>query len=219
MPVTGEPTAPEDAYTAEPFVPARGGLAALRRAAAGCRGCPLHRDATRTVFGQGTRDARVMLVGEQPGDQEDRQGRPFVGPAGRLLDRALAEAGIDPAEAYVTNAVKHFKFTRAEPRGRRIHKAPSLREAAACGPWLAAELALVEPELIVVLGATAGKALLGSSFRVGAVRGTLLEREIHGRPERLLPTVHPSSVLRADDREGAYQGLVADLKVAARTLS
>ncbi|MER6470453.1 UdgX family uracil-DNA binding protein [Streptomyces collinus] len=219
MPVTGEPTAPEDAYTAEPFVPARGGLAALRRAAAGCRGCPLHRDATRTVFGQGTPDARVMLVGEQPGDQEDRQGRPFVGPAGRLLDRALAEAGIDPAEAYVTNAVKHFKFTRAEPGKRRIHKAPSLREAAACGPWLAAELALVEPELIVVLGATAGKALLGSSFRVGEVRGTLLEREIHGRPERLLPTVHPSSVLRADDREGAYQGLVADLKVAARTLS
>ncbi|MEV5802670.1 UdgX family uracil-DNA binding protein [Streptomyces collinus] len=219
MPVTGEPPAPEDAYTAEPFVPARGGLAALRRAAAGCRGCPLHRDATQTVFGQGTRDARVMLVGEQPGDQEDRQGRPFVGPAGRLLDRALAEAGIDPAEAYVTNAVKHFKFTRAEPGKRRIHKAPSLRETAACGPWLAAELALVEPELIVVLGATAGKALLGSSFRVGEARGTLLEREIHGRPERLLPTVHPSSVLRADDREGAYQGLVADLKVAARTLS
>jgi DNA polymerase len=211
--------APEDQYTAEPFVPDGADLDDLRRAAGGCRGCPLHRDATQTVFGTGNEHARVMLVGEQPGDQEDRQGKPFVGPAGKLLDRALAEAGIDPGEAYVTNAVKHFKFTQAEPRKRRIHKAPSLREMTACGPWLAAELALVEPELIVVLGATAGKALLGSSFRVGEVRGTVLEREIHGRPERLVPTVHPSSVLRADDREGAYQGLVADLKVAARALS
>ena len=126
---------------------------------------------------------------------------------------------MDPAEAYVTNAVKHFKFTRAEPRKRRIHKAPTLREMTACGPWLAAELAVVEPELIVVLGATAGKALLGSSFRVTEVRGTILEREIHGRPERLVPTVHPSSVLRSDDREQAYKGLVADLRVAARALS
>jgi DNA polymerase len=211
--------APEDAYTAEPFVPEGAGLTALRRAAADCRGCPLHRDATQTVFGAGAANARVMLVGEQPGDQEDRQGKPFVGPAGKLLDRALADAGIDPDEAYVTNAVKHFKFTRAEPRKRRIHRAPSLREMTACGPWLAAELALVEPELIVVLGATAGKALLGSSFRVGEVRGTVLEEEIHGRSRRLVPTVHPSSVLRADDREAAYQGLVADLKVAARVLS
>ncbi|MFE0509692.1 UdgX family uracil-DNA binding protein [Streptomyces sp. NPDC058964] len=210
--------APEDAYTAEPFVPDRGGLAALRRAAAGCRGCPLHRDATRTVFGEGAADARIMLVGEQPGDQEDRQGRPFVGPAGKLLRRALAEAGVDPGEAYVTNAVKHFKFSRDEPRKRRIHKAPTLREATACGPWLAAELAVVEPELVVVLGATAGKALLGSSFRVTEVRGTVLEREIHGRTERLVPTVHPSAVLRAQDREGAYEGLVADLKVAAQAL-
>jgi DNA polymerase len=211
--------APEDAYTAEPFVPDRGGLPALRRAAAECRGCPLHRDATQTVFGAGSKDARVMLVGEQPGDQEDRQGKPFVGPAGRLLDRALEEAGIDPSEAYVTNAVKHFKFTQAEPRKRRIHKAPNLHEMTACGPWLAAELAVVEPELIVVLGATAGKALLGSSFRVTQVRGTVLEEEIHGRPERLVPTVHPSSVLRADDREAAYRGLLSDLKVAAHALS
>ncbi|MFF3917690.1 UdgX family uracil-DNA binding protein [Streptomyces sp. NPDC001852] len=214
-------TAPEDAYTAAPFVPEGAGLAALREAAADCRGCPLHENATQTVFGAGNAHARVMLVGEQPGDQEDRQGKPFVGPAGKLLDRALEEAGLDPADAYVTNAVKHFKFTRAEPRKRRIHKAPSLREMTACGPWLAAELALVEPELIVVLGATAGKALLGSSFRVGEVRGTVLEREIHGRPERLVPTVHPSSVLRAqddEDRKAAYQGLVADLKVAARAL-
>lgn len=210
--------APEDAHTAEPFVPSRGGLPALRRAAADCRGCPLHRDATQTVFGTGAADARVMLVGEQPGDQEDRQGEPFVGPTGRLLDRALAEAGIDPDDAYVTNAVKHFKFTRPEPGKRRIHKPPTLREMTACAPWLAAELAIVEPELIVVLGATAYKALLGSSFRVTQVRGTVLEEEIHGRPERLVPTVHPSSVLRADDRESAYQGLVADLKVAARAL-
>ncbi|MGC9379487.1 UdgX family uracil-DNA binding protein [Streptomyces sp. MH13] len=211
--------APEDAYTAAPFVPERGGLAALRKAAAGCRGCPLHAAATQTVFGAGKADARVMLVGEQPGDQEDREGKPFVGPAGRLLDRALEEAGIDPGDAYVTNAVKHFKFTRAEPRKRRIHKAPTLRETTACGPWLAAELARVEPELIVVLGATAGKALLGSSFRVTRVRGTVLEEEVHGRRERLVPTVHPSAVLRAEDRDGAYRGLVSDLGVAARALA
>jgi DNA polymerase len=210
--------APEDAYTAEPFVPEGAGLDELRRAADGCRGCPLHRDATRTVFGAGDEHARVMLVGEQPGDQEDRQGRPFVGPAGKLLDRALAEAGIDPGQAYVTNAVKHFKFTQAGPGKRRIHKSPTRRETTACGPWLAAELALVRPELLVVLGATAGKALLGPSFRVTRVRGTVLEEEIHGRPERLVPTVHPSSVLRADDREAAYRGLVSDLAVAARAL-
>ncbi|MEU9173666.1 UdgX family uracil-DNA binding protein [Streptomyces sp. NPDC048420] len=211
--------APEDAYTAEPFLPDRGGLPALRRAAADCHGCPLHRDATQTVFGTGDPHARVMLVGEQPGDQEDRQGKPFVGPAGKLLDRALAEAGIEPADTYVTNAVKHFKFTQAEPRKRRIHKAPTLREMTACGPWLAKELEIVEPELIVVLGATAGKALLGSSFRVTQVRGSVLEEEIHGRRERLVPTVHPSAVLRAEDREGAYRGLVADLEVAARVLA
>jgi DNA polymerase len=212
-------SAPEERYTAEPFVPDRVGLPGLRRAAAECRGCPLYRDATQTVFGTGDPHARVMLVGEQPGDQEDRQGKPFVGPAGKLLDRALAEAGVDPAEAYVTNAVKHFKFTQAEPRKRRIHKAPTLREMTACGPWLAKELELVEPELIVVLGATAGKALLGSSFRVTQVRGTVLEEEIHGRRERLVPTVHPSAVLRAEDREAAYRGLVADLEVAARALA
>ncbi len=227
-----EPTAPEDAYTAEPFVPDRGGLDALRKAAAGCQGCPLHRDATQTVFGSGDTGARVFLVGEQPGDQEDRQGKPFVGPAGRLLDRALAEAGIDPGQTYVTNAVKHFKFTLPHAPGsartgdtavgrgkRRIHKAPSLREMTACAPWLAAELALVEPELIVVLGATAGKALLGSSFRVTKQRGMLLEEEIHGRPARVVATIHPSAALRADDREAVYQGLVSDLKVAARALS
>ncbi|NGO15503.1 UdgX family uracil-DNA binding protein [Streptomyces sp. HC44] len=218
MATTKGTKAPEDAYTAEPFVPERGGLTALREAAAECRGCPLHQDATQTVFGNGDTDARVLLVGEQPGDQEDRQGKPFVGPAGRLLDRALAEAGIDPGQTYVTNAVKHFKFTRSGPGKRRIHKAPSLREMTACGPWLAAEMALVEPELIVVLGATAGKALLGSSFRVTKQRGMVLEEEIHGRPARLVATIHPSAALRADDREAVYQGLVSDLKVAARAL-
>ncbi|MBA2950682.1 UdgX family uracil-DNA binding protein [Streptomyces himalayensis] len=212
-------SAPEDAYTAEPFVPEGAGLAGLRKAAAECRGCPLHRDATQTVFGTGDTDARVFLVGEQPGDQEDRQGQPFVGPAGRVLDRALAEAGIDPTQTYVTNAVKHFKWTQPPGGGkRRIHKAPSLREMTACGPWLAAELALVEPEIIVVLGATAGKALLGSSFRVTKQRGMLLEEEIHGRHARVVATIHPSAVLRADDREAVYQGLVSDLKVAARAL-
>ncbi|GAB2982254.1 UdgX family uracil-DNA binding protein [Streptomyces pseudoechinosporeus] len=209
---------PEDAYTAEPFVPERRTLPALRKAAAECRGCPLHRDATQTVFGNGDTDARVLIVGEQPGDQEDRQGKPFVGPAGRLLDRALAEAGIDPGQTYVTNAVKHFKFTSSGPGKRRIHKSPTLREMTACGPWLAAELAVVDPELIVVLGATAGKALLGSSFRVTQQRGTLLEEEIHGRQTRLVATIHPSAALRADDREAVYQGLVSDLKVAARAL-
>jgi DNA polymerase len=195
------------------------GLDGVREAAEHCRACPLWEPATQMVFGKGPADARVMFVGEQPGDVEDRKGEPFVGPAGKLLDRALGEAGIDPGDAYVTNAVKHFKFSQAEPRKRRIHKAPTLREMTACGPWLAAELAVVEPELIVVLGATAGKALLGSSFRVTQVRGTVLEEEIHGRAERLVPTVHPSSVLRADDRESAYRGFVSDLEVAARVLS
>jgi len=212
-------TSEPDLFRQEPVERHFSSLKQVREAAETCERCPLYRNATQAVLGEGPKRARLVLLGEQPGDQEDRQGKPFVGPAGKLLDRALAEAGIDPGEAYVTNAVKHFKFTQAEPRKRRIHKAPSLRETTACGPWLAAELAVVEPELIVVLGATAGKALLGSSFRVTQTRGTVLEREIHGRPERLVPTVHPSSVLRAEDREGAYRGLVADLEVAARILS
>jgi uracil-DNA glycosylase family protein len=206
----------ERAYDATPFVPEGAGLAALREAAAGCRGCPLHADATRTVFGAGAERGRVMLVGEQPGDQEDRRGEPFVGPAGRVLDDALAEAGLDPAETYVTNAVKHFKFTLDERRGkRRIHRSPTLREAAACGPWLTAEVSAVRPEVLVALGATAGKALLGSSYRVTRQRGALLERE--GSPP-VLGTVHPSAVLRADDRAAVFSGLVADLRVVAEAL-
>ncbi|MDX3644666.1 UdgX family uracil-DNA binding protein [Streptomyces sp. MB09-02B] len=209
------------AYDAEPFLPGRGGLPAHRRAAADCQGCPLHEDATQTVFGTGDGSARLLLVGEQPGDQEDRQGEPFVGPAGRLLRRALDEAGIDWDTAYVTNAVKHFKFTRPPGRGkRRIHKAPDLREVAACRPWLLAELRLVQPEIVVALGATAGKALLGGSFRVTKDRGTLLPLPAGGAEGAyVVATLHPSAVLRADDRDAAYAGLVSDLRVAAEALA
>ncbi|WP_228976383.1 UdgX family uracil-DNA binding protein [Streptomyces sp. DH12] len=209
--------APEAAYDASPFLPARGGLDALRAAAGECRGCPLHAPATQTVFGAGNPRARVLLVGEQPGDQEDRRGEPFVGPAGRVLRAALDEAGIDPDDTYVTNAVKHFKFERVPERGkRRIHKSPGLREIAACRPWLDAEVRLVDPEVLVVLGASAGKALLGPSFRVGERRGVLLPYGERG--ECLVATVHPSAVLRSRDRDEARAGLVADLGVAARAL-
>ena len=211
---------PEDAYDASPFVPAGADFATLREAVAGCRGCPLHRDATQAVFGEGEPSARLVLVGEQPGDQEDRKGRPFVGPAGRLLGRALEEAGIDRGDAYVTNAVKHFKYTLQTERGRRrIHKPPSLREMTACGPWLDAELALVDPAVLVALGATAGKGLLGSSYRVTRQRGRLLDRPDHPDSPPVLGTLHPSAVLRADeDREAVFAGLVADLRVAAGAL-
>ncbi|GHC34705.1 UdgX family uracil-DNA binding protein [Streptomyces cinnamoneus] len=213
-----------EGYDAAPFVPGRGGLRALRDAAAGCRGCPLYREATQTVFGDGRASARVVLVGEQPGDQEDRQGRPFVGPAGGVLTRALGEAGIDPAEAYVTNAVKHFKFEQAARGKRRIHKAPNLREISACRPWLLAELRQIAPEVVVTLGATAGKSLLGSSFRVGERRGVALPLPVFdgeaAAEGMLVATVHPSAVLRADEAEraAAYAGLVSDLGVAAELL-
>jgi DNA polymerase len=194
-------------------VPSRGGLAALRRAAADCHGCDLYKDATQTVFGDGPGTARLMMVGEQPGDREDVAGEPFVGPAGKLLDRALADAGIDRAEVYLTNAVKHFKFTLPERGKRRIHKKPSQGEISACKPWLLAELDRVRPELVVLLGATAAAALLGKDFRLTERRGELVELA-QGIPA--VATVHPSAVLRAPDREAAYQGLVADLVVAAR---
>ncbi|MDQ0993786.1 UdgX family uracil-DNA binding protein [Streptomyces sp. V3I7] len=210
-------------YDATPFLPGRRArLPGLRKAAAECHGCPLYQDATQTVFGEGDADARVLLLGEQPGDQEDRQGRPFVGPAGRVLDRALSDAGIDPGRAYVTNAVKHFKFTIPEGRKRRMHKAPNLREMTACRPWLVAELSVVSPEVVVALGATAGKALLGPRFRVAEQRGTLLPWPgLDGGDEGiggLVATIHPSAVLRADDREAVYDGLVADLRVVADVL-
>jgi DNA polymerase len=199
---------------AEEFVPARAGLGKLRTAAASCRGCELYKNATQTVFGAGPADARVVVVGEVPGDQEDRQGEPFVGPAGRLLDRAFDDAGLDRSTTYVTNAVKHFKFV--ERGKRRIHKTPSRTEIVACRPWLDAELDRVGPELVVALGAVAAKALLGQDFRVTKERGKVLP--MGERDQRVLATVHPSSILRSDDREAAYQGLVADLTVAAKAL-
>ncbi|TJZ58670.1 uracil-DNA glycosylase [Streptomyces piniterrae] len=218
-------------YDATPYLPRRGGLAAHRRAAADCQGCPLFRDASGTVFGAGSPSARVMLVGEQPGDQEDRRGEPFVGPAGGLLRKALREAGLDEDQAYFTNAVKHFKFTTATRGKRRIHKPPSLREMTACRPWLAAELRLVDPEVVVALGATAGKALLGPSFRVTRDRGTLIPLAEENTPGEGTPgpapggrgfivaTLHPAAILRAEDREKPYAGLVSDLQVAAGALA
>lgn len=212
--------------TAASFVPPGADLEGLRVAARDCRGCPLYRDATQTVFSRGAADARVVLVGEQPGDVEDRRGEPFVGPAGRLLDRALAEAGIAPETTYTTNAVKHFKFTYQQGK-RRIHATPDRAEVLACRPWLEAELALLAPEVVVTLGATAGQALLGPGFRVTRARGTLIgwpddEGAVEdGAPHSgfLLPTIHPSAVLRANDRDAAYAGLVADLAVAAKVLA
>jgi uracil-DNA glycosylase family protein len=192
-------------------------LVELRQAAASCRGCDLYENATQTVFGDGPGTARIVLVGEQPGDQEDRQGRPFVGPAGELLARALAEAGIPRAQAYVTNAVKHFKWTPDARGKRRLHAKPNGGEVRACRPWLEAEIAALKPDVMVILGATAGQALLGSGFRVGAMRGRDLE-ETELAPH-VVATLHPSAVLRAPDEETRaemYAGLVRDLRLAAR---
>jgi uracil-DNA glycosylase len=200
---------------ASPFLPERRNLKALRAAAAGCRGCHLWRPATQTVFGEGLKRSRVMLVGEQPGDREDRAGRPFVGPAGRELDRALEAAGIARDEAYVTNVVKHFKF---EERGRRrIHKTPKRFEIDACRPWLDSELAEVEPEALVLLGATAAKALLGASFRLTHHRGELLDSEL---APIVAATIHPSAILRGppEERAAEREALVADLRVVAQAL-
>ncbi|WP_158848931.1 UdgX family uracil-DNA binding protein [Saccharothrix deserti] len=197
--------------SAAPFVPEGADLAALRRAAAGCRGCELYKPATQTVFGAGPADARLMLVGEQPGDVEDRQGEPFVGPAGRLLDKALDEADLAREGVYLTNAVKHFKFVPAERGKRRIHKTPARGEIAACLPWLRAELAQVRPALVVCLGATAAKAVLGNSFKVSERRGQVEHAEDYDVD--VIATVHPSAVLRAPDRDEAYQGFLADLRV------
>jgi uracil-DNA glycosylase family protein len=212
------PRRPQEPSPVRELIPPSPTLSALRRAAAQCQGCDLYRDATQTVFGEGSPDAVVMLVGEVPGDQEDRQGRPFVGPAGRLLDRALAEAGIDREQVYLTNTVKHFKFER---RGKvRLHKKPNAEQVHACLPWLEAELAVVRPRVLVLLGATAAQALLGSSFRVSRQRGELLEME-SGLAPRVLATVHPSSILRAPDEEAralAYKGFVADLAVVAEEI-
>ncbi|MDP8942743.1 MAG: UdgX family uracil-DNA binding protein [Actinomycetota bacterium] len=197
-------------------VPERPTLPRLREAAAGCRACPLWAGATQTVFGEGPARARVVLVGEQPGDREDREGQPFVGPAGALLDRALEEAGIERGDAYVTNVVKHFKY---KLRGkRRIHQKPAAEEIAACRPWLDAELAVVRPEVLVCLGATAAQALLGRQFKVSRQRGELVESPL---APIATATVHPSSVLRAPDDEARRRergALVDDLRVVARAL-
>ena len=185
----------------------------LREAAASCRACDLWENATQTVFGEGAENARMMLVGEQPGDQEDLQGKPFVGPAGRLLDKALIEAGIDRKRVYVTNAVKHFRWVR---RGkRRLHEKPNAQQIRACRPWLEAEIEVVKPHTLVLMGATAAQAVMGSAFRVSLQRGQVLKSP-YGIP--VVATVHPSSILRATDdasREAALAAFIDDLKVAA----
>jgi uracil-DNA glycosylase len=208
--------ADEDTGDATPFLPDRLSLKALRESAAGCRGCHLWRPATQTVFGEGRKSSRLMLVGEQPGDKEDQQGKPFVGPASRELDRGLEAAGIDRAEAYLTNVVKHFKF---EERGRRrIHKTPKRFEVEACRPWLDAELAVVKPEALVLLGAIAAKALLGSSFKVTEQRGRLLDSEL---APVVIATVHPSSILRQPDEErrvAEREAFADDMRAVAEAL-
>jgi DNA polymerase len=202
--------------TAAALLPERLSLLGLREAAAGCRACPLWKTGTQTVFGEGLKRAEAMFVGEQPGDREDREGRPFVGPAGRLLDEAFEEAEIDRSLAYVTNVVKHFKW---KPKGkRRIHAKPSWSEIAACRPWLEAELAVVRPQVLVCLGATAAQALLGRDFRVTQRRGELVESDL---APKATATVHPSSILRAPDgesRRAEFAAFVDDLRVVARLI-
>jgi uracil-DNA glycosylase len=206
----------EEPNDATPFLPERRALSALREAAKGCRGCHLWRGATQTVFGEGLKRARVMFVGEQPGDKEDRAGKPFVGPAGRELDKGLEAAGIARDEAYVTNVVKHFKF--AERGRRRIHQTPKRFEIDACRPWLDEELRVVDPDALVLLGATAAKALLGSSFRLTRHRGELLDSDL---APIVTATVHPSSILRQQDDESRYaerEAFAEDLRVVAKAL-
>jgi len=194
---------------AEAFLPKKRTLPVLQEAARSCRGCDLYLNATQSVFGEGPTSARLVFIGEQPGNEEDKQGHPFVGPAGRILDRALEEAGIDRSDVYVTNAVKHFRF---EERGkRRIHKKPSAAEVDACEPWLEAEVRLLKPEIVVCLGATAAQSLLGSKFRLTKERGKPLDHPW----ARVVATVHPSAILRAPDETGRheeYARFVADLK-------
>jgi DNA polymerase len=209
-----EQSEPNDAT---PFLPDKRTLSSLREAAAGCRGCHLWRGATQTVFGEGLKRARVMLVGEQPGDKEDLAGKPFVGPAGRELDKGLEAAGIARDEAYVTNVVKHFKF---EERGRRrIHQTPKRFEIDACSPWLEEELRVVSPEALVLLGATAAKALMGSSFRLTKHRGELLDSEL---APIVTATIHPSAILRQQDdasRSAEREAFAEDLRVVAKALA
>jgi DNA polymerase len=196
--------------TAAPLIPRRPSLKRLREAALDCQACPLWRTGTQTVFGEGGARADVVFVGEHPGDREDVEGRPFVGPAGKLLDQALAEVEIDRSRVYVTNVVKHFKW---KPQGkRRIHQKPNWREIGACRPWLDAELAVLKPRVLVCLGATAAQALLGRDFRVSRQRGELVESPL---APNAIATVHPSSILRAENRELQFQEFVRDLEQVA----
>lgn len=200
------------APSAAPFLPSRRTLPNLQSAAAKCKGCDLWKNATQTVFGEGPTPAQVMFIGEQPGDQEDRQGHPFVGPAGKFLDEALVEAGIDRSEVYVTNAVKHFKWEAAQRGKRRIHKKPRHSEIEACRPWLDSELEVVKPQVVVCLGASAAQALLGKDFRVSRDRGKPVASDL---APHVVATVHPSSILRAPDseeRERQRKEFVRDLK-------
>ena len=215
--MTARARAAETTGSAADFLPPRRTLPALRRAAAGCRGCHLWKVGTQTVFGEGARTATLMFVGEQPGDQEDRAGHPFVGPSGRLLDTALERVGLDRGDAYVTNAVKHFKWVPDGSGKRRIHKTPSSGEVRACHPWLDNEIAVVKPRVIVALGATAAKALFGPTIRVTAQHGKVIRTSL---AEAGFATVHPSSVLRApsDVREEAEKAFVDDLKKVAKYL-
>lgn len=206
----------KDDETAARFIPPKPTLPKVRDAAAGCTACDLYKTGTQTVFGEGSRRARVMFVGEQPGNEEDLEGHPFVGPAGRLLDQALGEAGIDRDAVYVTNVVKHFKW---EPRGkRRIHKKPNSLEIAACKPWLETEIALVRPDVLICLGATAAQALLGRQFRVSRSRGKAVPSPL---APHVFATVHPSSILRAPDsetRRAEMKRFIADLKAVAKQI-
>jgi uracil-DNA glycosylase len=211
LPLTGEERSGADA-----LIPERPTLSSLRESAAACRACPLWKDGTQTVFGEGLKRARLMLIGEQPGDREDIEGHPFVGPAGKVLDKALDEAGIERGDAYITNAVKHFKWT---PKGkRRIHQTPRAEEIKACAPWLEAEIGVVDPEVLVCLGATAVKAVIGSKARVMKDHGQFLDSRL-GRSA--VPTLHPSAILRADeeDREQAMAMLVGDLTTVREHLN
>jgi DNA polymerase len=203
---------------AQEWVPPDASIDQLRHAVQACRGCELWAGATQAVFSAGSTRARLALVGEQPGDQEDRTGIPFVGPAGKLLQRALDEVGIARTDVYVTNTVKHFRFSRTAPGKRRIHQTPDRVHVEACRPWLIAEMTRLDPALVVCLGATAAKALLGSAFRVTKERGQVLTRETSLGEKNFLATVHPSSVLRSTDRDGAYAAFRADLAAAAEVL-
>ena len=209
-------TSPKSKSSAEDLIPEQPTLPLLKAAAADCRACDLWKNGTQSVFGEGRSRARILFVGEPPGNEEDLTGKPFVGPAGRLFDEALEEAGIDRKQTYVTNVVKHFKW---EPRGkRRIHKKPNAQEIAACRPWLEAEIALIKPKIIVALGATAAQSLLGAQFRVTKQRGQFLESDL---APYVMATVHPSSILRAPDDETRrleYQSFVDDLKKLARVI-